>query len=209
MSDPRSIRWSIAALAALPLLALGFQAQQQTTPPAQTPPAGARGGRAMSPEQQAAMEAQRRATAEDHQQMMDQLHIKELRPGRDGNNKNAPNYANYDEAKANPFPKLPDPLVFNNGKPVKTAKDWWDKRRPEIVELFDREIYGRVPKVVPKVTWEVTSTTEGKNGDVAIVTKRLKGHVDNSSYPSIDVDIDLALTTPADAKGPVPVVMQF
>ena len=44
---------------------------------------------------------------------------------------------------------------------------------PEIVEDFDREVYGRVPKVTPKVKWEVTSTTPGKNGDVDIITKRL------------------------------------
>jgi hypothetical protein len=37
-----------------------------------------------------------------------------------------------------------------NGKPVKKAADWWKLRRPEIVEDFDREVYGRVPKVVPK-----------------------------------------------------------
>jgi hypothetical protein len=141
--------------------------------------------------------------------MMDLLGIKELRPGRNGSNKDAPNYANYDESKANPFPTLPDPLVLNNGKKVTAAKDWWDKRRPEIVELFDREIYGRVPKVTPKVKWEVTSTTEEKNGEVAVIVKRLVGHVDNSSHPSIAVDMQLTLTTPADAKKPVPVIMEF
>ena len=62
---------------------------------------------------------------------------------------------NYDEAKANPYPNLPDPLMMKNGKKVTTAKMWWDQRRPEIVEDFDREIYGRVPKSVPKVKWEV------------------------------------------------------
>ena len=86
---------------------------------------------------------------------------------------------------------------------------WWSARRPEIQEDFDREILGRTPANLPKVTWEVVSTTEEKNGDVAVVTKRLLGHVDNSSYPAIKVDIDLTLTTPADAKGPVPVIMEF
>jgi len=55
---------------------------------------------------------------------------------------------------------------------------WWRERRPEIVELFDREVYGRVPKDVPKVKWEVASTTSGTNGDVPVVTKQLVGHVD-------------------------------
>jgi len=163
----------------------------------------------MTPEQREAAAAQQQATQADHQRMMDLLQIKELRRGRDGNNKESPFYANYDEAKANPFPVLPDPLKLNNGKPVKTAKDWWDKRRPEIVEFFDREVYGRVPKNVPAVTWEVVSTTEGMNGEIPIVTKVLKGHVDNSGDPAIKVDIDLMVATPAKATRPVPVVMQF
>jgi hypothetical protein len=141
--------------------------------------------------------------------MMDQLHITSLRPGADGNHPDAPNAANYDETKANPYPKLPDPLVLKNGKKVKSAKDWWHKRRPEIVEDFDREVYGRVPKVTPRVTWEVTVTTPEKNGDVPVITKKLLGHVDNSAYPAITVNIGLTLTTPDNASGPVPVIMEF
>jgi hypothetical protein len=146
---------------------------------------------------------------QDHRQMMDQLHITSLRPGADGNHPDAPNAANYDEAKANPYPKLPDPLVLKNGKKVKSAKDWWKKRRPEIVEDFDREVYGRVPQVTPKVTWEVTVTTPEKIGDVPVITKRLLGHVDNTAYPAITVNIGLTLTTPANASGPAPVIMEF
>ena len=66
---------------------------------------------------------------------------------------------------------------MKNGKKVTKASDWWSKRRPEIVEDFDREVYGRVPKVTPKVKWEVANTTTGKNGDVDIVTKQLVGVV--------------------------------
>jgi len=146
---------------------------------------------------------------DDHQRLMDLLHMTTIRRGRDGNNKESPFYANYDEAKANPFPKLPDPLVLKNGKPVKKAADWWKLRRPQIVEDFDREIYGRVPKVVPKVKWEVTKTSNDTAGDVAVISKTLVGHVDNSAYPQITVDIQLALTTPANAAGPVPVIMEF
>src|SRR5262245_12871090 len=51
----------------------------------------------------------------------------------------------YDEKTANPYPALPDPLTFNSGSKVKTAADW-KRRRAEIVELFDREVYGRRPK---------------------------------------------------------------
>jgi hypothetical protein len=148
-------------------------------------------------------------TAEqDHQRIMDSLHITSLRRGADGDPK-SPNAANYDEEKAKPDPKLPDPLTLNNGKKVATAKLWWDARRPEIVEEFDRDVYGRAPNVTPKVTWEVTSTLREMNGDVPVVTKKLVGHVDNSAYPAITVDIQLTLTTPANALGPLPVMMEL
>ena len=103
---------------------------------------------------------------QDHKLMMEALKIESLRPGADGMNRNAPNAANYDESKANPYPNLPDPLTLKNGEKVTSPEQWWNKRRPEIVEDFDREVYGRVPKDVPKVTWEVTGTTEEKVGDV-------------------------------------------
>ena len=146
---------------------------------------------------------------EDHQRTMDLLHITELRRGKAGRDKTDPNFANYDESKANPYPDLPNPLILKNGKKVTTASDWWNKRRPEIVEDFDREVYGRVPRVTPKVKWEVAETTNAKVGETDVVTKRLLGVVDNSSYPDIEVKIALTVTTPANAKGPVPVVVQF
>ena len=146
---------------------------------------------------------------QDHQNMMDQLGIKTLRPGAEGMNRQAPNYQNTDEAKANPYPDLPDPLTLKNGQKVTTPEIWWKLLRPEIVEDFDREVYGRVPNNVPPVTWKVTSTVRTTNGAVPVITKELVGHVDNSSYPLINVDIQLTLTTPANAKGPVPVMMEF
>jgi hypothetical protein len=145
---------------------------------------------------------------EDHQNMMDQLGIKSLRPGPSGT-ETAPNHANYDEATANPFPDLPEVLTLKNGKKVTTPDMWWNQRRPEIVEDFDREVLGRVPKNVPKVTWTVTNTVTGTVGTYAAVGKQLVGHVDNASYPGINVDIQMTLVTPADAKGPVPVMMMF
>jgi hypothetical protein len=144
---------------------------------------------------------------QDHQRMLDLLHISGLRRGPDGDPK-SPNAANFDEAKVTPY-SLPDPLVLNDGKKVTSPKSWWKKRRPEIVEYFDREIYGRVPRNTPKVNWEVTSTTKEKIGEFPVVTKKLVGHVDNSAYPLISVDIQLMLTTPATATGPVPVIMEF
>jgi len=145
---------------------------------------------------------------EDHQNMMDQLGIKALRPGPSGT-ETAPNHANYDEATANPYPDLPEVLTLKNGKKVTTADTWWNQRRPEIVEDFDREVLGRVPKNVPKITWTVANTVTGTVGPYAAIGKQLVGHADNSGYPGINVDIQMTLVTPANATGPVPVMMMF
>ncbi len=150
--------------------------------------------------------------AQDHRNMMDQLGIEALRPGPSGNEK-APDHANYDESKANPFPDLPDALTFENGlengQGVASAAQWWHQRRQEIVEAFAREVLGRVPPNAPKVTWAVTSAADSKVGVFPVVKKELVGHADNSSCPSISVDIAMTLVTPANAHGPVPVMMMF
>lgn len=148
-------------------------------------------------------------TAEqDHQRTMNLLHITALRPGPSGNPQ-APNAANFDESKADTGAKPPDPLVLNNGKKVTSAKMWRKKRRPQIVQAFNQEIYGRMPRHTPGAHWQVVSTTREMNGDVPVITKKLIGHVDNSSYPLIHVDIQLTLSTPANATGPVPVIMEL
>lgn len=150
----------------------------------------------------------RQLTQQDYKKMLVLLKITSTRPGPSGT-PTAPNAANSDESKATQYTSLPDPLVFNNGKPVKSAKEWWQKRRPEIVELFDREIYGRVPENVPKVSWEVVKTSNDTVGKILVITKKLSGHADNSACPQITVNIDLTLVLPANATGPVPVIMEF
>src|SRR5438046_1310153 len=93
---------------------------------------------------------------DDHQNMMDQLSVKKLRPGASPNDQ-----SNFDEATANPYANsLPDVLTMKNGKKV-TRPDQWPARRAEIQEDFEREVYGRIPANVPKVTWEVMATTAG------------------------------------------------
>ena len=141
---------------------------------------------------------------EDHRRMMELLGITQLRRG--GSMSSVP-----DESQANPFggiESLPDPLKMRDGTKV-TRADQWRKRRAEIVEMFDREIYGRVPRNLPKVTWEVTGTTTGTTGNIPTVTKNIVGRVDNSAYPQISVNIGLTLTLPANASGPVPVMLIF
>jgi hypothetical protein len=150
----------------------------------------------------------RQLTQKDYKKMLELTGIASIRPGPSGT-PTAPNAANSDESKATQYTSLPDPLIFNNGKPVKSPKEWWQKRRPEIVELFDREMYGRVPKNVPKVNWEVVKTSRDTVAKILVITKKLSGHADNSAFPQISVNIDLTLVTPANATGPVPVIMEF
>ena len=145
---------------------------------------------------------------QDHQNMLDQLGIRSIRRGFDADG-NSPFAANYDESKANPFPVLPEILRTNAGKKVTTALQWWEVRRPEIVEDFEREVYGRVPANVPSVTWTVEVEEVEFVGMTRAKAKQLRGHVDNSACPSIDVDIKMVVVTPADAKGPVPLLMMF
>lgn len=145
---------------------------------------------------------------QDHQHMMDLIGVKNLRPGPSGN-ESAPNHANYDESIANPYPELPDPLTLNNGKKVTTADMWWKQRRAEIVEDFEREVYGRLPKSIPAVTWNIALTERENLGRTPVIARKVIGHVDNSEYPLIDVNISMTVVTPANSTGPVPVLMMF
>jgi GH35 family endo-1,4-beta-xylanase len=147
-------------------------------------------------------------TRQDQQNMLDQLGITKLRPGRNSN-ANLPNPANYDQAKANPYPKLPVILETKDGKTVGTPEQWWNSRRPEIVELLEREVYGRIPVNVPKVRWEVRETREVQAGGKPAVQRHIVGVVDSSSCPQIEVKISMSLTLPKQTKGPVPVLMSF
>jgi hypothetical protein len=154
---------------------------------------------------------------EDRQRLMDMLKIT-MFPSGPG----AYLASTYDEKTASPYPVLPDPLVMNNGTKVTTASQW-ARRRAEIVELFSREVYGRRPANIPKVTWEVVRTADGLPGGgtlfgpataapssgTPVTTKYLVGRVDNSAYPLVGVNILATLSIPKSAKGPVPVVLAF
>jgi hypothetical protein len=147
-------------------------------------------------------------TQQDHENMLKQLKIKSLRPGPSGN-ESAPNHANYDEAVANPCPQLPDVLTLKNGKKVTSPDVWWKLRRTEIIEAFEREMYGRLPQVTPQVTWSVKVVDREFVGRTPVIAKQIIGHADNSQYPLINVDINMMLVLPVNVKGPVPVLIMF
>jgi hypothetical protein len=159
---------------------------------------------------QASWDSIRALSLQDYNLMLDRLGIdpSEMRAGPSGNPADS-NAANTDESKATTYDALPDPLLFNNGDTVRTALEWETVRRPEIVELFDREIYGRVPENVPVVSWELKSVKDTVDGDYPVRIKQLLGHVDNSSYPGITVDIELIVGTPARSEKAVPLITEF
>ena len=161
----------------------------------------------LSPEER---ERQQKLTSEDHADMQRQLGITTLRPGRNGSTAaGTPNQANYDQARANPYPDWPEILVEKNGVKVTTAEQWWRQRRPEIAEDFEREVFGRVPANVPKVEWQVERSLDTTVGGLPVHASRVIGHADNSACPEISVDIKMSVVLPADAKRPVPVLVMF
>ena len=192
---PRLAPVVLVLLAASAPFRLASQTASATPPPRTAAP---------TPEQMAIQAANEK----DHQRLLDLLGIKELRHPS-SNDAKSPYATNYDESKANAYSNLPDPLLLKHGKRVIAAKMWWNQRRIEIIEDFNREVLGQAPDNLPKVTWEVLSTTKDRYGDIPVVTKRLVGHVDNSVYPQIEVHIDLILVTPAKAARPVPVILQL
>jgi len=132
----------------------------------------------------------------DRQRMLAMLHL----PVPPTPNKNR----NHDEAKATLFPDLPDPLILKNGQPVKDADTWWKQRRPEVFNDVMTEIYGKIPDNTPKITWEVTAQTN----DGKVKTKTIVGHIDNAAYPAATPSIRMTLYLPANAPGPVPVIVE-
>ncbi|HVZ23474.1 MAG TPA: hypothetical protein VG871_20520, partial [Vicinamibacterales bacterium] len=112
--------------------------------------------------------------------------------------------------KATAKSRVPSLLVMNDGRTI-TTPAMWAQRRKELFEIFDREIYGRVPDAAKtiKVTWEVASTTQDASGAIPTITRALVGHVDPTYYPAITVDIMASVTTPANAAGKVPVIIQW
>ena len=99
---------------------------------------------------------------------------------------------------------------MNDGQKVTTAEMWWKERRPELVEMFSKYVYGRVPDERAESDLDSDTVVDHEMiGFTPVIAKDLIGEVDNSSYPAISVKIHMTLVTPANAKGPVPVLMMF
>jgi hypothetical protein len=109
---------------------------------------------------------------------------------------------NYDESKVPPY-TLPDPLILADGRRVTSPELWWNRRRPEILQLFERYVYGKTPGRKLTARSEVTSSSRQ-----ALDGKALRKEV--SIYFSTQPDdprMDLLLYLPADSPPPVPVFL--
>jgi (4-O-methyl)-D-glucuronate---lignin esterase len=111
---------------------------------------------------------------------------------------------NYDEARVGSY-TLPDPLTLADGKPVRDAKTWYQKRRPELIRLFEENEYGRAPGRPAGMTFDVFD-----KGTSALDGKALRRQV--TVYFSKDKagpKMDLLLYLPAGARKPVPVLLNL
>ncbi|MCQ2065403.1 MAG: acetylxylan esterase [Bacteroidaceae bacterium] len=155
-----------------------------------------------------------RIAAADYADMLAKLGIQAPREGRQPNSQDVSKHPNYDELKANPYIFYPEALVTNAGKAVKNARMWNKVRRGEIVKMFEDEVYGRIPENVPSVTWQVKSEEQQDYQGIPVTVRTLAGVVDNSSYPSISVNIECQIMWPQSvaeefSKSGVPVIMEF
>jgi hypothetical protein len=153
-----------------------------------------------SPQREAATQADYRAT-------LARLGITSIRPGADGFNRNAANAANRDEARVGSY-TLPPLLVDAAGRPV-TGAGGWHHRRRELIELFDREMYGRVPANAPGIRWDFTAQETRQVGGMAVVTRHFLGHAALSGLDSPPLAIDLRIDLPENVRGRVPVILEF
>ena len=148
------------------------------------------------------------ATERDYRATLARLGIAAVRPGVDGFHRDASNAANYDEAKAG-AEALPPVLRTASGRDVAGPRSWWRIRRPELIASFDREIYGRVPADAPAIRWDLAATEHRDKAGVAVVTRHYLGHSLGHSAVAPALAIQLDVTLPAGAEGPVPVVMEL
>ena len=120
-------------------------------------------------------------------------------------------YAEEGEKKSNkllldaevdvPAYTLPDPLVCSDGSAVKTPDDWFAKRRPELLKLFQEEMYGRMPSAAcANLAWETLETKADALGGKA-TRKQIRLFF---NAPEKEPSLDLLIFIPNGRTGAVP-----
>jgi hypothetical protein len=108
----------------------------------------------------------------------------------------------YDEAKV-PKYSLPDPLVLNNGERVRDPNTWISRRRPEILEIYRTEMYGRSPERPAPLAFDVSSIEKRALGGRAVRKQVTISVGAGTAAPKMRVLIYL----PARAQKPVPLFL--
>jgi len=110
--------------------------------------------------------------------------------------------ANHDESKV-PSYTLPNPLTMSDGSNVTTTEDWVNKRRPEILALFESEMYGKFPERYIEITYELLGESQEAMSGLA-TRKEIRVHFANGGQKS---QMDILIYLPKDAPQPVPVFL--
>ncbi|MGO9255500.1 MAG: alpha/beta hydrolase family protein [Bryobacteraceae bacterium] len=110
--------------------------------------------------------------------------------------------ANFDEAKV-PKYTLPALLTLANGQPVTTPQVWLNQRRPEILKIYQTEVFGRSPAAPARLDYEVAGSDAHALGGRAI-RKQIAIYF---AGPGKEPKAALLLYLPAAAPKPVPVFL--
>lgn len=110
-----------------------------------------------------------------------------------------PDGINQDESKVPPY-HLPEVLVAADGTKITTAEQWWTKRRPEVLRLFEEQMYGRTPREKVNMTARVRSENKAALGGKATRREVTLLFTSDPGGPHMD----LLIYTPNGARGKAP-----
>lgn len=111
---------------------------------------------------------------------------------------------NYDEAKVGSY-RLPEALRMKDGGEVRDARAWFEKRRPELLELYQAEVFGRAPASAPKVRVELLGEETPTIGALTLRREYALHFGEGDKAPCVHLHLYL----PAGKPGPVPVILQL
>lgn len=110
---------------------------------------------------------------------------------------------NYQESNVPPY-DLPEVLRMENGQVVSSPQMWWEKRRPELLHLFETQQFGTIPSQTASGFQVFEESTAALDGTAIRKQVTLYLTEDSSSHTA-----DLVIYTPVEATHPVPLFLQI
>jgi len=114
------------------------------------------------------------------------------------------NDINYDELKV-PRYMLPDVLSLANGNKINTKEQWENQRRPEVLEMFASQMYGRTPQEKINVRYEKLTENPNDMGGKATSTQ-IKFIFSNGKK---EIEAILLLYVPNKPAKKVPIIIGY